>query len=161
MNGQKRIKTNISNWILSSLGTICTQYRNKVCFSLLTTKCLLHSLLPSEIRHANTKHHNESKKVQIFKKKIFCPFDDLGCKCGYYENIQDGHLTTDNSKMILEEPLEERKSDSDEDGIPISISNEFVMDIENEVLESLFETTSFDTIEDTLFCTSTPKKQST
>jgi hypothetical protein len=99
------------------------------------------------------------KKCKYFNNnKIFCPFDKLGCKFGHNENIQDGHLTTDNSKMMLEEPLEERKSDSDEDKFPVTTSNELVMDIDNEVFESQFETKSFDTIEDTLFCTSTPKR---
>jgi hypothetical protein len=98
--------------------------------------------------------------MQIFKKKIFCPLDELRCKFGHNEKIQDGHFTKDKSKIILQEPLEERKSDSDEDKFPITTSSEHVMDIENEVFESQFETKTFNTTEDTLFFTSTSNRSS-
>ena len=55
--------------------------------------------------------HSKSKikQCKYFKKKIFCPFDELGCKFGHDENIQDGHKTKDKSEFILKEIKELKK----------------------------------------------------
>ena len=43
------------------------------------------------------------------KKKIFCPFDELGCKFGHNETIQDGHTANDKSEFIQKEIKELKK----------------------------------------------------
>ena len=41
--------------------------------------------------------------------KIFCPFDELGCKFGHDDRSQDGHTVKDKSEFIRKEIKELKK----------------------------------------------------
>ena len=60
-------------------------------------------------KHMRIHSLSKVKQCKYFKKKIFCPFDELGCKFGHNETIQDGHTANDKSEFIQKEIKELKK----------------------------------------------------
>ena len=53
--------------------------------------------------------YQKSGSVMYFKQNIFCPFEEVVCRFGHDEDIQDGHTRKDNSKFIRKEIKELKK----------------------------------------------------
>ena len=60
-------------------------------------------------KHVRIHGISKVRQCKYVKHNIFCPFEELGCKFGHDEDIQDGYMRKDNSKFIRKEIKELKK----------------------------------------------------